>query len=470
MNATIINTENDLKNRIEQGWEQNSELFLTGSSHVDDMKREAMSVFQNLGFPNKKWEKWRETDLRASLSNKYKFFHQEPDKNFDPNKVFTCDVHGLDLPKLFKFNGYFVSNGFDMQFPQGVIICSLKQAIEEHSQLIADNFNKSENVSDSPFYNLNTALFQDGLFIYIPDNIDFKPTLQLIDLVIGNEGMMINSRNLIVLGKNSSLSMIYCEESVNMLPGFINSVSEIVVGENSTVDLCRILNKDDETTVVSSIYVNQSRDSNFKTSSFCFNGGTIRNEVHTDLNGENANTDISGLYIMGKSHHVDNQVVVNHNKPHCTSNQLYKGVLDDQASGVFNGYINVKKNAYQTNGMQTNRNILLSEKAKMHTRPFLEIYNDDVKCSHGATVGQLDPMAMFYLRTRGISPENANILLLYAFVVEVVNKIAEPTLFNQIDDMVKKRLRGELAMCNQCVLNCSKHENESKLLQFLSQM
>jgi Fe-S cluster assembly protein SufD len=185
------------------------------------------------------------------------------------------------------------------------------------------------------------------------------------------------------------------------------------------------------------------------------NGGIIRNELNVEFAGEGADADLNGIYLMDNKPHIDNQVFVTHAVPNCTSSELFKGVLDDSASGVFNGYIYVARDAQKTNAFQRNNNILLKPTAKIDTQPFLEIYADDVKCSHGATVGQLDEEALFYLMQRGISRQDAYLLLMYAFTAEVTGKISIETLQLNIEDMIKKRLRGELAICDKCVLHCS---------------
>jgi Fe-S cluster assembly protein SufD len=196
------------------------------------------------------------------------------------------------------------------------------------------------------------------------------------------------------------------------------------------------------------------------TNAISLNGGLIRNLSHITMSGPHSSADVYGLYLMDRYQHIDNQVLINHAAPDCESRELFKGVLDDHASGVFNGHIKVHRDAQRTNAFQTNKNILLTDKASIDTKPFLEIYADDVKCSHGATIGQLDAEALFYIRSRGISEANAKILLMYAFAADVINKISIPELRQRMDDMVKKRLRGELSQCEQCVLNCSTHEHE----------
>jgi Fe-S cluster assembly protein SufD len=210
------------------------------------------------------------------------------------------------------------------------------------------------------------------------------------------------------------------------------------------------------------VFFNLERDARLTTNAITLNGGLIRNEHYVKLNGENCEANVMGVYLVDKTQHVDNQVFIDHAYPNCYSNELFKGILDDSARAVFNGHILVRRDAQKTNAFQNNKNILLTDKAVVNTQPFLEIYADDVKCSHGATVGQLDETAMFYLRSRGISIENARLLLMYAFAAEVINHIKIEPLKIRIDDMVKKRLRGELSICEQCVLHCSTMEQEVK--------
>jgi Fe-S cluster assembly protein SufD len=237
-------------------------------------------------------------------------------------------------------------------------------------------------------------------------------------------------------------------------------VTEVFLDRDATLDHYKLQNKDSHSTLINTIYFRQSEESSLSSNSISLNGGIIRNNSVVKLEGENASAEITGLYLMDRNQHIDNRVFVDHAVPHCQSNELFKGVLDDHATGVFNGHVLVRRDAQQTIAYQRNSNILLTDKATIDTRPFLEIYADDVKCSHGATVGQLDANALFYIRSRGISEASAKILLMYAFAAEIINKIGIPELRQRIDDMVKKRLRGELSYCDQCVLHCSSQENK----------
>ena len=227
------------------------------------------------------------------------------------------------------------------------------------------------------------------------------------------------------------------------------------MGENASLDLYKLQNINDETALFNNSFFNMDRNSRLNVNVLTFNGGLIRNELHVNLNGEGAEADLNGLYLMDKKQHIDNQVYVNHNAPHCNSNELFKGILDEEATGVFNGYIYVARDAQKTNAFQRNNNILMKSTAKINTMPFLEIYADDVQCSHGATVGQLDSEAMFYLMQRGIPFDDARMLLMFAFAAEITENIKIETLKTNIDDMVKKRLRGELSICDRCVLHCT---------------
>jgi Fe-S cluster assembly protein SufD len=282
----------------------------------------------------------------------------------------------------------------------------------------------------------------------------------MVNIVDCDQNLMLHSRNLVIVGKNSHLRLVQCDDSIQHKLSFINSVSEVYLDRDATLDHYKLQNKDEHSTLVNSVYFYQEAGSSLSSNSISLNGGIIRNYSEVMMMGEGGTANIAGLYLMDRNQHIDNQVFVDHRVPRCQSSELFKGILDDHASGVFNGHVIVRKDAQQTNAYQTNKNILLTDKASIESKPFLEIYADDVKCSHGATVGQLDADAMFYIRSRGISESNARILLMYAFAAEVVNKIEIPELRQRIDDMVKKRLRGELSYCDQCVLNCSSQEKK----------
>ena len=259
--------------------------------------------------------------------------------------------------------------------------------------------------------------------------------------------------NQLIIAANQSREIIEYDDDAHLTPE--PKVSEIVLNENSSLELYVLQNVNNEASIQREFKIRQLADSRLKIVVITCNGGDIRNRYTVNLDGEGADTQIHGLYLIDKTQHVENHLKVNHNVPHCTSNEKFKGILDDEATAIFNGHVYVAKNAQKTDAQQNNSNILLTSKAKINSQPFLEIYADDVKCSHGTSTGQLDQEAMFYMRQRGISKANARILLMYAFAAEVSNHIGNDMLHEHIDDMIKRRLRGELSSCETCVLRCS---------------
>lgn len=429
-------------------------------SGLKEKRDQALKDLERLGFPHKKMEKWRSTDLKPSLAFDYKMATEEFKMADILDEIFECDAHELDTFIVNLYKGRFVYKDSPLfTLKGGVIIGSLASAFDKYPDLVNAHFGKYAKTEDKAFNALNTALFLDGLFIYVPKNVIVEKPIQLINAVGISEDVFVQNRNLIILEENSQLTLIHCDDSYNYKRSFTNSVTEVVLGDNSSFDHYRMQNINNNSSLVSSLAVEQSRTSRLNTNSIILNGGLIRNETLTTLNGEGAHAEILGVYLADQKQHIDNQVYVDHAVPNCTSNELFKGILDDYARAVFNGHILVRKDAQKTLAFQNNANIILTDKAMINTKPFLEIYADDVKCSHGATVGQLDESALFYIRQRGISEDNARMLLMYAFAAEVTQEIKIESLRDRIEDMVKKRLRGELSICDQCVLQCSTPEN-----------
>ncbi|MFC2100410.1 Fe-S cluster assembly protein SufD [Bacteroidota bacterium] len=455
------NLELSLKNKFEALYEKNKEiLFKNDTPVLANIREKAFDHFRSLGFPDQSLEDWRNTNLSDALTKPYHmYFEPTYDKNIDLEHIFKCEIPHFNTKKLPQLNGWYISKGIPLdELPDGVIYGSLAEAIHKYPDLIEKYYSKYADTSKNGFDALNTAFAQDGVFIYVPDNVKIKKPVQMVSIINLDENIFVHIRNLIILGKNSSLTLVHCDDSIDQRISFTNSLTEIHVGENAQIDHYKLQNKNNKSTLINTIYFNQENNSRVTSNAITLNGGIIRNDTHVCLNGEGSESNIYGIYLVDKDQHVDNQVYIDHAKPNTYSNELFKGILDDYASAVFNGHVLVRRNAQKINAFQNNKNILLTDKAKINTKPFLEIYADDVKCSHGATVGQLDDDAMFYIRSRGISEENARLLLMYAFAAEVINKISIDALRNRIDDMVKKRLRGELSICDQCVLHCSQKE------------
>ncbi len=441
--------------------EYQAKSFSKERACIAEKRMRSIDFFEQKGFPTIKEEAWRGTNLTDALSKDYVHLSEFDTKNIDLNTLFKCDIHNFDTDIISLLNGWLVNGGTELKtIANGTIIGSMAEAMKKLPEFFDKYYNKSEKIEEHSLSALNTALVQDGVFIYVPDNVELEKAIQMVSIINHEKGLFVQNRNLIVLGKNSKLTLVHCDDTTNQLASFNNSVTEVFVGENSKIDHYKLQNFNNDSSIINSTYFHQQANSNVSTNAISLNGGLIRNNVFVNLQGQGAHADVLGVYLMDRKQHVDSQVFIDHAVPNCTSNELFKGILDEEASGVFNGHILVRQDAQNTNAFQSNKNILLTDTASIDTKPFLEIYADDVKCSHGATVGQLDNDAMFYLRSRGITEENARMLLMYAFAAEVINHISIEALRNRIDDMVKKRLRGELSICDNCVLHCSNPEKE----------
>ncbi|MFA8451553.1 MAG: Fe-S cluster assembly protein SufD [Bacteroidales bacterium] len=438
------------------------ELAKYDSEANKNIRKEAIEAFKANGFPKDDQEKWRYTDVSWIEEEDFRFPALEAkDCKGKVKDLFHCTIHDMEATLLTVVNGRYVSDNSKLtRLDNGVIMGSLAEAKKDYPELVNKYFAQAADVQLSGFTALNTALAVDGVFVYVPDNVVLDKPVQMVSLITNEANLFVQNRNLIVVGKNAELTLVQCDDSNNHDMSFANSLTEVFVEDNGKLDRYKLQNLNDNSALINASFIKQARDSRMSTTAVTFNGGLIRNDIQVDLNGKNAFADVRGLYLMDKEQHVDNQIRLNHFMPNCDSNELFKGILDDEATAVFNGHIYVQKDAQQTNAFQNNKNIILKPTATVDTMPFLEIYADDVKCSHGATVGQLDTEAMFYMRQRGISQHNARMLLMYAFAADVIKDIRIEALRNRIDDMIKKRLRGELSICDTCVLHCGSPEKE----------
>ncbi len=424
-------------------------------------RQKAFNQFVQLGLPTQKLEDWRNTDLTDVYMEDYHHYYDKPAEIEDIDKVFQCNVPHLDTIMLAMLNGRYVSKDKALNvLANGVIYGSFAAALQQYPEILEKHFAQYATSSKDAFTAVNTAMAQDGFFIYVPDGVEVKKTFQIVNIIHHDTTICLQTRNLIVLGNNSRLSLIHCDDSYNHQKSLSNTVSEIVLGENAVLDHYKMQNVNNDSTIINATYFNLAANAALTSNGLSLNGGILKNNNYVKMKGEGIECSIYGLYLMDKNQHIDNLVYIEHLLPNCNSRELFKGILDDSATAVFNGHVVVSKDAQKTNAFQSNKNILLTDKAKVNTKPFLEIYADDVKCSHGATVGQLDNEAMFYIRSRGISEHNARMLLMYAFADEIIQKINIEALRYRTEDMVKRRLRGELSVCDQCVLHCSNPEKE----------
>lgn len=460
MKATLHN--GTFKENLLRLYEENRSFITANDTrHAFAIRSEAYAHFRNLTLPNRKNELWKNTDLSEVLKQDYTKYLDSTESGRDLDFMFTCEVHNFKTDQISFLNGWHVKTANAIgTLPQGVIIGSLADAFRMFPELIEKHYGRYADAGKDLFMAMNTAFARDGLFVYIPDNIVLDKPVQMISIINQDDNLLLQNRNLVILGKNSRMTLVMCDDSTNHQASFNNSVTEVFLDEGAYFEHYKLQNLNNSSTLLNSTWFQQEAGSRLDTFAITLNGGLIRNYSDVKLNGRGADANIYGLYLADKKQHVDNRVFVEHAVPDCTSNELFKGILDDEASAVFNGHVLVQRDAQRTNAYQQNRNILLTDKATVNTRPFLEIYADDVKCSHGATVGQLDNEALFYLRSRGICMASARLLLMYAFAAEVIGKMSLEPLMSRVDEMVKQRLRGELHICQTCVLHCANQEKE----------
>ncbi len=426
---------------------------------VNRIRQHALSRFRQNGFPATSKESWRFTDLTPLLNTEFTFDFSNQSRSMDIEKIFTCDVYDLDTFSITLLNGWFVYKNAPLtKLDNGTIIGSLAKAMELYPELVDQYFGKTAKTEEHEMAALNGAFVQDGLFIHVPDGVCMEKPVQLINIVDAQQPVFLQPRHLIIAGKNACLTLVHCDHSLTHNVSFTNTVAEIFAEENAVIDHYKIQNKGRNSALVTNTYFHQKRSSKVTSNIITLNGGFTKNIVDVTLAEPDTISEHYGLYLADSNQHVDNQLYIDHLAQNCHSNQLFKGILDDEAKAVFSGKVMVRPQAQKTRAYQNNRNILLTDDAKVNTQPHLEIYADDVKCSHGATVGQLDPEAMFYLRSRGLCERTARQMMMIAFASEVVQKISIEPLRDRIHDLVEKRLKGELSICDQCVLHCNSKE------------
>ncbi len=426
---------------------------------VNRIRQHALSRFRENGFPTTQKESWRFTDLTPLLNTDFAFDFSNKSRNMDIDKIFTCDVYDLDTYSLTLLNGWYVYKNAPLtRLSNGTIIGSLAKAMEVYPELVDEYVGKAAKTEAFEMAALNTAFLQDGLFIYVPEGVQVEKPIQLINIVNAEDPVFLQPRHLIVAGKDAGITVVHCDHSLTHNVSFTNTVSEIFAEKGARIDHYKIQNKGRNSALVTNSFFHQKEESHISSNIITLNGGFTKNIIDHLITGSGAHAEHYGLYLVDSNQHVDNQVNIDHATSGSRSDQLFKGILDDEAKAVFSGKVMVRRHSQQTEAHQNNKNILLTDEAKANTQPHLEIYADDVKCSHGATVGQLDPEAMFYLRSRGLCERTARQMMMVAFASEVVEKISIEALRNRIRHLVEKRLKGELSICDQCVLHCNSKE------------
>ena len=408
-------------------------------SPVHDIRTEAIKTFEAEGFPNKRQEAWKYTSLNSILKHDYSVFpkHENALEFKDVKKYF---IHEIDAYKIIFIDGKYSSH-LSQTTHDGIDVCLMSAALSKPKyRLVIENYFNKIAAKDG-LSSLNTAFSAKGAYIHIPKNKLVEKPIQIIHFSTGNEAaLMLQPRNLIVVDENSHVQIIERHQSLTDNPVLTNSVTEIFANKRAIVDYYKIQNDRQTASLIDNTYVNQKQESIAKVHTFSFGGKLVRNNLNFYQNGERIDSTMKGITIIGNKQHVDHNTLVHHIEPNCESHQDYKGIFDDNSTGVFNGKVVVEKEAQKTNAFQANNNILISDKASINTKPQLEIFADDVKCSHGCTIGQLDDSAMFYLRSRGIPEKEARALLMFAFSNNVLDSVKIPEIKNRITKIIANKL------------------------------
>ena len=443
-------------------------IFDHAPEAMNAVRDQAFDDFKAQGFPSKKVERYKYTDIQKLFEPDYGVNINRLQIPVDPYEAFSCDVPNLSTSLYFVVNDMFYRDdkpkGQRLRvggqrpgiLPEGVIIGSL----HDYPELAAKYYAKLAKTSDDAVTALNTMLAQDGLFVYVPKNVKVDRAIQVINILKATPSnaqkvvpdLMVNRRVLIVLEEGAEMKMLFCDHAADDKNFLATQVIEAYVGDNASLDLYCLEETHAKNVRVSNVYIDQQANSRVNHNVITLHNGTTRNKLDLTFSGEGAECQCYGCVIADKQQHVDNNTLIVHKVPHCTSNELYKYVLDDKAVGAFAGRVLVEHGAQKTTSQMTNQNLTATKEARMFTQPMLEIYADDVKCAHGSTVGQLNDAALFYMRQRGISLDEAKLLLQNAFINEVIDHMQLEPLRDRLHYLVEKRFRGELNKCEGCKL------------------
>lgn len=425
-------------------------LRLNAARALDGARDTAFARFESLGLPNAKNEEYRYCDLIPALEVDYGMNLYRMGIPAHPGDVFRCDVPSMATRLFFIVNDLYYPHKKSLNLPEGVIYGSLNEQLKAHPELLEKYYNHLCAQGEDAMAALNTAMVQDGFVLYIPAGVQVEQPLQLVQMFQGDIDIMATRRLLVVLEEGASAQLIVCDHAMSTARYFSNQVSEIFLGKGARLEYYEMEMTHDKTTRVCNTYISQEADSDLLMNNIGLENGLTRNNVELTFQAPGAKADLSGLSLLSRQQQSDNHVLVNHKAGGCNSNQIFKYVLDGAARGVFGGKVLVLPDAQQTVALQSNANLCTSKEARMHAMPQLEIYADDVTCSHGSATGQIDENALFYMRQRGLSEEGARMFLKFAFASDIVERIQLTPLQARVRMLINKRFRGELSQCADC--------------------
>ena len=421
---------------------QNREMIDSACAPLLNSKRQdAFERFKAAGFPTRKDEAWLNTPIAKQFGIDYGMNLKRAEADIKAGTIFHCDVPNLKSHRVYIVNdSYSPAEGHSRELPQGVIIGSLNAVAASHPALIEKYYNRLAAEGDS-IAQFNTMFAQDGVVLYVPRNTVVEETIQIVSLIQANVEMLLNRRILVILEENSKANILLCDHSSQEKQSLSTLVTEVFVGAGASLNIYDIEETANSNTRVASLFVVQAADSHFNHCCVTLTNGFTRNSASVALGGRGAETSINGLAIGDKTQHIDNHTLVEHKVADCTSSELYKYILDESSTGVFAGKMHIYPDAQRTVSQQTNRNLCLTTCAHMYAQPQLEIYADDVKCSHGATIGRLNEEEQFYMRSRGITLEDAKVLQMISFIAPVLENIPEESdresLASQFEESIR---------------------------------
>lgn len=418
---------------------------------LNALRAEAFAHFERLGFPSLQGEDYKYTDVAKAFAPDYGLNLNRLDIPVNPYDVFRCDVPNLSTSLYFVVNDVFYNKELPKaHLPEGVYAGGLMEFARLYPEIAARYYGHGASMEDNALVALNTMLAQDGFVFYVPRGVVVERPVQLVNIFRSDVDTMANRRLLFIVEEDAEAKLLVCDHSIDDVKFLANQVVEIFAGENAHVDYYDLEESSASTSRFSSLYVRQAGNSNVVVNGVTLTNGLTRNNYYVSLDGEGATLTLSGMSVLDGEQQLDTYSLVSHNVPRCTCNELFKNVLNDHAIGAFSGRILVKEGAEKTSAYQTNRNLCATRECRMYSKPQLEIYADDVKCSHGMTTGQLDDAALFYMQSRGIPREEACMLLSVAFTADVIEQIRLDALRDRLHRLVEKRFRGELAKCEGC--------------------
>lgn len=406
---------------------------------IHDIRSKALHNFEKLGFPTKKLEDWKYTSLNTVLKNDFSLFPNK-ETSIDLADVKKYFIHDIDTYKVVFIDGKY-SSFLSETTHDTIDVCLMSAALNKakYKAVIENYFNKVAKQDN--LTSLNTAFATEGAYIHIPRNVEVEKPIQIINFTTGSEAAtMVQPRNLIVVEENAHVQIIERHQSLTSNAVLTNVVTEIFADRNATVDFYKIQNDEENASLVDNSFIDQKTNSEVSVHTFSFGGNITRNNLNFYQNGEHINSILKGITIIEGKQHVDHHTLVHHIEPNCESHQDYKGIYDERSTGVFNGKVIVNKEAQKTNAYQQNNNVLVSDKATINAKPQLEIFADDVKCSHGCTIGQLDNDALFYMQQRGIPQKEGKALLMYAFANTVLESVKIPEVKSRITKIIANKL------------------------------